>query len=371
MFKELRRAWTLVAVGIFFTVFMIYPAQADDGMDITTESVSEADIRFAEELAAADRAGFNRDRDSKVEHLRKALTYRPDHLENIAIEFSIGIELSQRDEPRPAEAMAVFERILATYRHMDYYSADPDNRYDSMQFLVPEAAVLAACIARGPNQNPRKAQEYLLQAMEHMNETYQKRIEDWKDARPQALSPLELKLESGRREESKRESQKHFFEQRRNAAANGNVLGSWEMTMVDAAVRQFGYSHGKQSPGETIVVMRIIVDKFPGTPMAKVAQHYSDKALARLDKELLDAVPERIMSVPPLSALNAETQPTTLSPSPTPPPGRDSQSNAQKTPGLAATITASLRTHYYAWLAGTAAVTILVVVVRYARKRRT
>jgi len=322
---------------------------------------SEVGVRFAEALAATEMAD---DRDSKVEQLRKALSLRPDHPGNLAIEFAIGIELSQRNEPRPAEALAMFEHILVTYRHMDYYSTETIDDSESMQFMVPKAGILAACIARGPDQNPQKAQEYLWRAMEQMNETYQKRIEDWKNSKPREESPLELEVFSSPLDESKRESRKSFYEQRRIDAANGDVFGLLEMATVRAAVRQYGYSHGPHRPEVAIVVMREIIDRFPGTPMAKVAQGHIDKAMTMLNQELLDDLADKILYTPPPEP-NTATQPAT----PTPSPGRDSKPKTQDS-GLVSTIADSVRTHPYTWLASLVAVVIVAGIIFYARKRR-
>jgi len=342
---------------------MIYPVQADDAA--TSMASAEMDARFTAAMYAAEEAVYKGNRESAIEHFHEALTYRPDHPENLAIEFTIGIELSQRKPPRPSEAMIVFEHILATYTHMDYYSERPVNSSGSMQFMMPKAGVLVANLMLGAKQNPQKAQEYLLRAMEQMNETYQKRIKDWSDVQPvDDRNPFSDIVDDMKA--AKRQSVEHIYEQQRAAAAKGNVFSSLEMVTVEEAVRQYGYSHGRHRPEVAIVVMREIIDRFPGTPMAKVAQGHIDKALAMLDQERLDDLAEKITYIPPPEP-NTATQPTT--PSPTPPPGRDSKPKSQD-PSLATTLTASLRAHPYAWLTVLAAIAVAAGVVLYSRKRR-
>lgn len=274
------------------------------GQDSTRDNgVQLQETLFSEELAAADKAD---DRDSRVEHLRKALAYRPDHPDNIVIEYRIGIELSQRSDPehqqwpRLAEALAVFEHIMATYKHMDYYSPEPVDRSGVAQLMVPQAAILAACIQRGLNHNSQRSKEYLVKAMEQLNETYKKRIEDWGNMA--ATSQIDA-FDSGPREASKNKSRAEFIEKRKVAAANGEVFGPLEMASVKAAVRQFGYSYGRQKPYEVPLVMGQIVKMFPGTPMATVAQEHMQRAVAMSDKDLYDKLPDSLVNMPSLSQL--------------------------------------------------------------------
>ena len=47
-----------------------------------------------------------------------------------------------------------------------------------------------------------------------------------------------------------------------------------------AAVRQYGYSYGRQTPAQVPAVMDEIIKMFPGTPMAKVAEEHKQRAAA-------------------------------------------------------------------------------------------
>ena len=126
---------------------------------------------FAQEMAAVEK---DPDRMSRVARLRKALSYRPDHRDNLAIEYRICIELSQRSDPERGdhptranrvEALAVYEHILQTYSHMDYHRRNRRRRGDrskSMQLMMPEAALQAASLERGLNGNAGTLQNIAL-----------------------------------------------------------------------------------------------------------------------------------------------------------------------------------------------------------------
>ncbi|MCY2926510.1 MAG: hypothetical protein NT031_13920 [Planctomycetota bacterium] len=258
-------------------------------------------------MLAADKAS---DRDSRVAHLRKALLCRRDHQDNIAIEYRIGIELSQRTDPKgtlPTEALAVFDKIVKTYKHMAYYSPEPANYSGSTQLMVPQAAILAACLERGLNGDSQKAQDYLVFAMERLNETYKKRVQDWGNP-PTERPPSPF--DRGPMEMSKRESRARAAEQRKIAAEKGDVFGLLEMASVKAAVRQYGYSRGPQQPFQVPAAMGEIVTKFPGSPMAKVAQEHAARAVKMTEKELYAEVPERLANVPTTSGLDSAAEAT-------------------------------------------------------------
>jgi hypothetical protein len=272
-------------------------------------------------MAAANSAS---DRDSRVEHLRKALACRPDHPANIAIEYRIGIELSQRIDRdhgtglRLPEALVVFEHIMTRYRHLDYYSSEPADRPDSPQVLVPQAAILAACIQRGVNHNSQKAREYLVCAMRHLEKSFERRVTDWAgvDVLPEVGASDGDPIET-----SKARSRAEYLSQRKRAAASGDVFGSQEMATVRAAVRQFAYTYGKQKPHEVPVVMGEIVKMLPGTPMAKVAQEHTRRAVKMSTEDAAKvSMREQFETLPPLPPTLSDRGVAAVAIAPPPPP---------------------------------------------------
>jgi hypothetical protein len=245
-------------------------------------------------MAAAERG---EDRDSKVEHWRKALSYRPNDPRNLPIEYRIGVELSQtvdpvhQEGPRPREALPVFMHILQQYKHMEYYTGEMVNRSESPELMVPGAAIHAASLERGLNRDSTKARELVVLAMEMLEQTYRGRVEDWtkKGAPPR---PRDDDPEAGPMEISKWKSRLHFWEERKKRAADGEVFGELEMALVRAAVRQFGYSFGPQKPHEVPVVMAQVVKMFPGTPMARVAEEHIKRAAGMTEKEVFEELPK-------------------------------------------------------------------------------
>jgi hypothetical protein len=228
---------------------------------------------FAEEMAAAKKA---ESREGQVQHLRRALSLRPNDPQNIVIEYRIGIELSQRTPQRIDEGRAVFEQIVAAYKHMDYYSPNPVDRSESPQLMIPQAAVFAASY-NGARDGGAKAREYAVLAMKALRETHKRRVADWqaprKREKPDAFDgPIEA---------SKRKSREHFYAKRRADAARGDVFGPLEMQAVERAVDQYEYSRSPQSPAEVAAAMAEIVKMFPATPMAEVAQQRAERAVAK------------------------------------------------------------------------------------------
>ena len=214
----------LIFIGLVLSISG-YPAPPEDGLKWTERlgldqepyMSRKAITLFQKEIQLAEQA---EDRDSRVEHMRNALKYRPKHPRNIVIEYLIGIELSQRIDPehkqgpRHAEALPFFEGIIKKYKHMNYYRPDPTSSTNNPQLMVPHAAILAACLQRGVNRDSKTARNYTHFAMECFNQTYEKRIEDWKNKLPPVLSGFN----KGPLEQSKWKSRMEFWKWLKKAA---------------------------------------------------------------------------------------------------------------------------------------------------------
>ena len=293
---------TLMAMGavvsLCFSTCCAQDAPANPALDAS--SAPQAVDQFAVVMTAADKA---KDRDSRVGYLRKALSLRSDHPDNIAIEFRIAIELTQRIDPgnmhgpHKTEGLAVLEHIVKSYRNMDYYSSEPVNSSGSMQDMVPKAAILAAGLEDVLNNDQQKAREFVIFAMKQLEEKYEKRVSDWATLPLPKPGPY-VDREFGPTMGSKShwQSSVRNVEKRRAAAAEGNVFSPIEMVTVNAAVKQFGYLHGQQKPDEVPAVMGEIVRMFPGTPMAKAAQEHADRAAAIAARE---GIPAQAPNDPP------------------------------------------------------------------------
>ena len=276
---------SLVVVG-YVTVFAILTIswavaatarKADAG---SLSASSQLDL-FQKELELAEAAT---DRDTRVQHLQTALAHRPNDPENIVIECRIAAELSQRYDPehptpfRREEALKVIEGIVKRYEHMDYYSPRPVNSSNSMQLMMPQAAIWGACLERGLNRNNQKAREYTLFAMRCLTDTYERRMGDWSHEPPPPRPSLDDPVRGGEMGTRKWKARMDRWQERQQSAAKGEVFRRLEMSAVTAAVRQHGYTYGRQQPHEVPIAMGEIVRAFPGTPMAKVAQEHMDRA---------------------------------------------------------------------------------------------
>lgn len=249
---------------------------------------------FEREMELADKAP---DRDAKVEHLRNALALRPNDPENIKIEHRIVVLLSQvRDiargqAPQPDEALREAERLLATYRHMAYYESQPPNSSSSAQMLVPETAILAACLSSGQG-DPKQARRYLWQAMACLQQTWEARRKDWLAAPPPRELPLGtagLPLDS---DAEKFGAKYRIWQEHRRKAQEGDCFGPLEMVITKAAVRQYGYSFGPHKAQEVPLPMVEVIRAFPGTPMARIAQEHIDRSASLMLRDILKEIPQ-------------------------------------------------------------------------------
>jgi hypothetical protein len=201
--------------------------------------------------------------------------------------------------------------------------------------------------------------------MDCFKQTCEKRIEDWSNAsappKPDPNSPVNRLSAMG-----KWEMRMAQWNERRQDAAAGNVLGPIEMPVVKAAVRQYGYTYGKQKPHEVAAVMGEIVKMYPGTPMAKVAQEHIERAGKITEKELFGNLPEGIEKMPALSAreVNPEQKGETTNSSPTGKPKQLENVGKVEASGD------GQRWGY--WLAGAAAAVIVlgIKIVHIYRRRR-
>jgi hypothetical protein len=231
---------------------------------------------FAAEIALAAKAP---DRDSRVEHLRKALELRPDDPRNIEIEFEIAIDLSQHYTPgrpeqvtRPLEGLAVFAGIIQRYRHMDYYEFDPRDQYKRPDLIIPEAANLAAETELNDNHNVSSARSYSYIAMDRLYETYLRRLADWRGEAPPrpptdpfAADPESL---SARAYKGKRAA----WEKRQKRLAEGNILTRDEEIVTRVAVKIFLDTYWPQNAEETRRAMEIVMQKYPYCPLSRAAE---------------------------------------------------------------------------------------------------
>ena len=253
---------------------------------------------FKKELELARTAP---DRDSRVEHLRQAVEYRPEDPRNLALEYRIGVLLCQHYDPkcpqplRRREAVGVYEAVLKSYSHMDYYSSRPVDSMNDMQFMIPKAAVHLACLYRGLDGKEDKAREWTHFAMARMAETCERRKADWLSEPP----PPEVHEDDpwgGPMARGKWEGRMQTWEERQRRAKEGDVFGPLEIAIAGAAVRQYGYSFGRQRPGEVAIPMGQIIRDFPGTPMAEIAEGHIERAKAMmlegLDGNVLDGLPD-------------------------------------------------------------------------------
>ncbi len=251
---------------------------------------------FNKEIQAAEKAPH---RDAKVEHLRKALSYRANHPDNIVIEYRIGILLGQFTDPaynqgtHPREALAIFESILERYDHMDYYEMKGPKTISSPQAMVPRAHDHAANLIMILNPNDwARAREHLWQKMECMNQTYEKRKEDWQEwlKLPPPKPRQDIDIRDDPMEMGKFEGTMRWWEEQRRNVIEGNLFSPHEMRYAESVVSQYAYEIVPRPHKREMVpvYMNDIIRGFPDTPMARFAQEHIDRISETMRKKMLE-----------------------------------------------------------------------------------
>ena len=269
------------------------------------------------ELAAAR---SDKDRDSKIGHLRAAIDLNPDDPKNIVIEFQIATLLSQNpDLPHNKgvqldKALQVCERIVTKYDHKHYYQASWPNSLDSPEFMVPRAAVLAASILIGSDSGQAdRARGYLAKAMDAIQWTQNTRKHDWETA-PDPEKSTSNRIIDSPFQDDKIRSQLEQWKQRKADAAAGKVLSPMELSVVDAAVRQYGLSYGAQHPNEVAGVMNRIIREYPDSPLAFAAQRHIDRAQQFLAQDVARSAAASTTEAASRPLVSVATRPTATMP---------------------------------------------------------
>ncbi len=275
-----------------------------------------------------------KERGERFAHWDKAIAAYPDHPDRIMLEYRTAVSLHQRRDksrgivPKPKEAYARYRRIVENYNHLDYYKTRPGEETWGTQLMVARAAMQAGGMACFVFRDAETARTYLLKAMESIGQTQQRRTMDWLGApEPQPWTPPHesAKLLGTARAEKKYRHLLAEWRQRREAAGRGEVLGKFETRIAEITVRHFGGTFGRQRPFEVARAMGIIIRKFPGTAVAKIAQQHVDKAgeltKAELDKYLATLPPDLMATAPAdgvetPTATAPATRPATSQPSP-------------------------------------------------------
>lgn len=273
---------SLICLFILFVGSTVVAEQWYDPMevspDLTPEKIEMVKL-YNQELSEARRDYEARDFYSTIEHIQKAISYRPEHPDNIKLEYKMGVIYAQRENrekgqfPKRNDALKTFVEITEKYKHLDYYSNDPmeSDSIENNQMMVPRAAIHAASLTIGLERDHSQARAYAEKALDCINETFQKRKADWLSA-PAPQEPTEITLQIMPRLERVWKGKLNSWNERKEKALQGEVLGQFETKYAEAAVRQYGYSFGeKQNLGDVMQAMAEIMQKYPDTPMAKIA----------------------------------------------------------------------------------------------------
>jgi hypothetical protein len=271
---------------------------------------------FEKELALAEAYDPNRppvdvdkNRDTAVAHYIEALALRPNHPDNMAIEYEVGVLLmmvANRDLGQatfPPEAHPFLERAAHDYTdyYNDYYESSRPNTEGpiSRQGMMVHAAILSGVMKEKPED---ARQDYDL-AMQYLNITIQQRRQEWSSLPPPApkvddSAVLRVSPDINRGYESRVAE----WEDAQKAVESGEVFpeGSKNLLFAETAVNLYMSSFGDDVPPESVrSLMEPILKKYPGTPMARFAQNFIDNAdKAMRDGKKRDVDPARSTVMP-------------------------------------------------------------------------
>ena len=241
------------------------PGQAPD---TAPQEKPPAPDPFAAEM---DLASKSTDRDSRVEHLKKALELRPNDRRNISIEYQIGIELSQRCTPghpemvaKPLEALGYFVGILQKYNADDYYEFDPHAGAMGPQEMICHAAILASAEEFYEVGNVLTARQYAYIGMDIIHAVYLRRLNDWRNETAPQLLPPEQDYNGWSRKAYRR------WEERQKLAAEHDVLRGNTFS-ERAAVEVFCRTFEPKNTEEMKKPLEIVSARYPDSPLSKAA----------------------------------------------------------------------------------------------------
>jgi len=259
----------LLLLGIV-AVLPVMPASAAGQAETLAEALALAQA-YDHNLPPSD---VEKDADTAIYYYRRALELRPDHPDNMPLLATIGGMLLSMDgnRDRQLEGLAIFEEMLETFEYMDYYQEHPDYRANSAQYKMLAVAVHAGETYQFLLRDPEKARPFYFKGMELLNQTYWRRLEDWR-AQPAPPKPKEGPF-VGELELSKWKSRVHMWEERQRIARSGEMFreGLTEAGFVKSLVRKYLETYGKILPGETESILQPIIEAFPGSPFEKEAR---------------------------------------------------------------------------------------------------
>ena len=245
-------------------------------------------------------------RDQYVEELRKIIVSRPNDPRNLLVEMEMGASLSQQTDPKHnqgtkiEEGFKIFEHIVKTYKHMDYYHFENSPNSADLELCVPRAAILAGDCCHIVSQDSKTSKEYYLFAMECLKDTYERRLQDWKNEPAPQISSSDLNPERVY------QFKKSEWEARQAAIKKGDIFGenSQEAVTSSTAVRQYLLAFGRLLPEDVPAIMGLIILRFPNTPMAHSAQKYIDKAIKMKGEKDTNEIITELLDLPVANATN-------------------------------------------------------------------
>ena len=282
-------ARVVLSVAVATLLLLAATARAQEIIRMDRKPLDPADV-YGREMRLAEAAP---DRASRHKHWREALAANPNHPMNIVIESRIATELAQRvdkargEYPKSEEELNLYIEIATKYNHMDYYRPRPTEETWGAQSLVPRAALHAGAMLFFEKGETEKAREYLLQAMADIEKTWRRRTQDWQDSPKPTPSAEEIGPDASLGGAGKYKRRVAEWQRRREAAAKGDVLGEFETRIIKVAVQYCGQTYGRQRPEDVPIAMNEIIRRFPGTPIAKVAQGHIDRASKMVTQGIL------------------------------------------------------------------------------------
>ncbi|MEM9414442.1 MAG: hypothetical protein AAGA29_03050 [Planctomycetota bacterium] len=264
MSKPVNRFW----IRLLLIVSCAVPAWVqDDPVDF--------DALFLEAYQVLDRA-------ERARMMEAALALRPDDPDNLRFEYEIAACYAHNNAGRPElaeqryQALLMFESIMEKYDYSGYYVPELPDTLGKPQILMLSAALRAATMRMFDHREHDRGREHLVQGMDWVYETYDRRRSDWLNA-PEPVWPEDLPKtyanDYDRFQVLHLRWERHLEMARRDA-----VLSEFEMEEVELIVEHYGKTFGQVRPWEVQGIMRPVIQRYPDSPIAAEAQRQIDRS---------------------------------------------------------------------------------------------
>lgn len=258
-----------------FVFAFVCGGHAQEFEDLVALAESYDDDRGAPESEA--------NRDLAVQYYQQALAARPEHPDNMKLEYHViqllmQMDPSNGDSPRYESAFTELEAFVQRYEDAPEFSLDPAEEVYAPSVLLPRAAIHAGDLSNMLHQDAARARGYYEVAMRSLAELQDYREQSYSTLSPPAREEFDEPGTPEAVSERRYQAAVATYERRMESLANAAVLpeNSIESDLGRNAVKQFAGSFKNFEEAREELVR--IATEYAGTPMAQTANDIINSA---------------------------------------------------------------------------------------------